>query len=650
MTSSNSQLFSKLIVAIAILVLLAGVYMRWSHARATLLWIDEAESAINALTILDHGVPVSHYLSQPLYENTLTKPFPESEEYEFKDSSYSEKGFAVYHGWLPFYAIAGAQLLLGIAPDELDPVSGSPLHSVEDIFIRSLAPRIPSLLFAAFYLIVVFILVYQVSGPPAALTSLIWLSVGSKAVEFGHQARYYSLTLLMSAVCALAVWKLYKKGRTRDYVLLGIAEGLLFHTHHLSAVIFAATCLVLIPRILMHDRWFIKSLLAAGIAGSITIPWAWWSGFFGTATSVPMAFQLFESLSDWVRYFQDRILVFILLLLIGSALPVSRWAERKEWKHPSPYASNNLPAIFFLIVWMLVAVVAFHLLVPAASFFMSRLTLILFTPVGILLGIALSEFCPRKFGLQILAAALLPLTLLYLSNHLPKNPRSFIHEQNRMASMIAFLEEQELKQPFRIFAAATDHHIWKYYTGLPIQSIAPVRKSFLSEYPHTIVYLDNPWLVYYPSYEEVDKYASMAGRVLTNEEIAKYWTILVEDLMVKTLERRGIAVSEEHQHVIPDYFIELRQNLKLANEGMIREALDLWKTQIIFKSVDSSEFQDFWLSFFYRFVDYPSRIGEHSNVYPVLQKSDITFLPNAASIAFRYDPLSPQPPQESEPK
>ena len=47
---------------------------------------------MNALTILEHGVPRGEYLGLPIYENTLTEPWPGNREYEFRDSSYTAKG------------------------------------------------------------------------------------------------------------------------------------------------------------------------------------------------------------------------------------------------------------------------------------------------------------------------------------------------------------------------------------------------------------------------------------------------------------------------------------------------------------------------------------------------------------------------------
>src|SRR5215472_3693291 len=89
-----------------ILVLAAAFAIRVRYIAASPLWVDEAESSINALTTLQKGYPTDSYLGLPLYENTLVQQWPESAEYEFRDSSYSDKHYAVYHGWLPLYSIA----------------------------------------------------------------------------------------------------------------------------------------------------------------------------------------------------------------------------------------------------------------------------------------------------------------------------------------------------------------------------------------------------------------------------------------------------------------------------------------------------------------------------------------------------------------
>src|SRR5690242_10910461 len=85
-------------IVLLLLCLIAGIALRVSFIESETLWVDEAESSINALTILERGYPADRYLGLPIYENVLLTASPGSDEYEFKDPSYSDRGMAIYHG------------------------------------------------------------------------------------------------------------------------------------------------------------------------------------------------------------------------------------------------------------------------------------------------------------------------------------------------------------------------------------------------------------------------------------------------------------------------------------------------------------------------------------------------------------------------
>ena len=138
-------------IALVCVILLWSVGLRVWHLEATLFRVDEAESTINALTILERGYPASQYLGLPLYENTLTEPWPDSAEYEFRDSSYSSRGFAVYHGWLPLYAIAASLAAFGIEPD-LPAREPAVRHSPEEMLRMTRAARLPAVLFGLLFI------------------------------------------------------------------------------------------------------------------------------------------------------------------------------------------------------------------------------------------------------------------------------------------------------------------------------------------------------------------------------------------------------------------------------------------------------------------------------------------------------------------
>lgn len=137
--------------------LVAGIYLRSIDISDRPLEVDESESAINALTILDHGYPTHVYSGLPIFENTLSQPWPEHPEYEFRDSSYTQDGVAIYHAWLPLYAMAAALKLAGIEPDP-PTTELRPRHGPEEFATRIAVPRIPSLVFSAVFLLAMFAL------------------------------------------------------------------------------------------------------------------------------------------------------------------------------------------------------------------------------------------------------------------------------------------------------------------------------------------------------------------------------------------------------------------------------------------------------------------------------------------------------------
>ena len=166
----RSRLIEALLVA---LVLTAAFAVRMFYLDERPFWVDEAESSINALTILENGYPTDTYLGIPIYENTLIQPWPGNEEYEFRDLSYSDKHVAVYHGWLPLYAIAGSFALHGVAPDEVNGTQ-SIRHDLGERKRRTRAARLPAIVFGLLFLGVVFVGGKKIYGLDAAFQSDEW--------------------------------------------------------------------------------------------------------------------------------------------------------------------------------------------------------------------------------------------------------------------------------------------------------------------------------------------------------------------------------------------------------------------------------------------------------------------------------------------
>ena len=276
-------------VCLMILVIAGGVALRVPDLDEYPFWVDEAESAINALTILQHGYPTDTYLGLPIFENTLIQPWPDNPEYEFRDISYSDRHVAVYHGWLPLYAIAASFAISHIAPDAPDPLH--PIkHDLNERRRITRAARMPAVLFGAGFLVLVFVGANLIYGRDAAWAALILGSIHPWHIALSRQARYYSAQVLLSTACCVLVWLMIRRGRWRHFVLAGLGFVLLFHTHLLSFVTAAMVVLFVSPMIVKHQKDAIVKMAAfCLIVAGGTLPWLVLTGFLTHQGHIPRA-------------------------------------------------------------------------------------------------------------------------------------------------------------------------------------------------------------------------------------------------------------------------------------------------------------------------------------------------------------------------
>ena len=88
LTAADTRARARTLRHVAIGVLLVGALaLRVGSVLAGPFWADEAETGINAFSILQTGLPRSEYLGIPVYENMVVREWPSQPEYEFKDIS-----------------------------------------------------------------------------------------------------------------------------------------------------------------------------------------------------------------------------------------------------------------------------------------------------------------------------------------------------------------------------------------------------------------------------------------------------------------------------------------------------------------------------------------------------------------------------------
>ena len=619
-------------------LLLVGVVLRGYDLASVPLWVDEAESAINALTIRQTGLPVDTYLGLPIYENLLTEPWPEHAEYEFRDSSYSDKGVAIYHGWLPLYSVAASQLLFGVEPDT-DESALTVQHDDADITRRVVAARLPSVLFGAAFLALLFVTAREMYGRDAGFAALLFGGVAEPFVLAARQARYYSLTLALSVACCLFAWRIYKHGRWRDFLPAGVLFGLLFHTHILTFVVLCATCLLALPAVVRRPGWPAKMATTAAIVTGIVLPWVLLTGFLGQAADVPAARDMLRFPGDLLAYPLRRIeFVAIAFVSLIWAVAVAVVPQKLPERLVAPMRGHGF-AFVYLIAWGVIGLAAFTLLVPAASYFLKRLILAVMGPGALLTGVFAAAVAraiwPQRSGLVACGGVAL---LLIAGGFLPFGWPYRKADATPQQKLIAFLRTQEFAPGTRFYATPNEHLTIQYLTGLPAQSVAPVRREFLNEWPGEVVVID-PVIPFVPYGGEGIRQVALRHDVELTEDESTAWELRLRNALVRR-EAAKVAgnVVPPPEPTLPDFAREVIEEQRQLTAGLLEGDWSLTRENAaVFRDQPIEHWGQWWPVFFYRFVDWPSRAGENLN-YAGRVRGGTAFVLESGWVVYRCPP------------
>lgn len=623
--------------ALLLAAVACAVGLRWPGMAHHAPFIDEAESAINALTILQHGVPTGSYLGLPIFENTLTEPWPESAEYEFRDTSYSSRGLATYHGWLPLYAIAASYWLSGIAPDELPAGEPRALRTVPEIQARILAARAPSAVFAVGFVVALFLAGRSLHGVEAGLAAAWAGALSTECVELSIQARYYSATLALSALAGWTVWRLRTRERRADWLFAAAALAALFHTHLLAFAIVSALLLPPLVRAFAAGRARMV-LPALALLAAATVPWLVLSGYFEGPVGGPSARELLEFPEDYWAYFAARpelTAALAVLALFSGGL----WLLRERLPPRATEAlAAALPGLSYCAAWLVVAYFAFLLGMPAASAFHWRLTLIVLPAAllaaGICAAAAVRWLLPR--GPALSAALVLAVSLVASGRAFAREGRVEI-QTSGLGELIEHVRGMELSRGTRLYALPNQHLVLQWTTGLPVQSIAPVRREFLRTIASEVVLFEtaSPW----PPVQRaaVVRCSSEAGLQLSEEQSSAWSEQLRTRLRREELAGRVASLEPPVEDGLPDWtacVLEAQRTRRTDADYGVDFAS---QNPAMFRGSPARDFVGFWPHFFYRFVGPEERSGEGLNYACLLSRAHARVL-HSGWVVYRCPP------------
>src|SRR5687768_16079962 len=111
------------------------------------------------------------------------------------------------------------------------------------------------------------------------------------------------------------MWRIYRYGRWRDYLMTAALLTLLFYTHLLGFLIAFVMFAVTTAMVLRHDRAIGKILTTASIVGACAAPWVLFTGFLDQRADLPPARAFLSFPADLIYYPLARIPYLILPLL-----------------------------------------------------------------------------------------------------------------------------------------------------------------------------------------------------------------------------------------------------------------------------------------------------------------------------------------------
>jgi hypothetical protein len=620
-----------LLVAVA-----AGVAVRWPLLETTPFWVDEAESTINGLTILDKGYPADEYLGIPIFENTLVRPWPDHPEYAFRDLSYSDKGFAVYHGWLPLYAIAASLKLHGIegGPARRSPFRAAPLDGLKRL---TEAARLPGVVFAVAYIVVCYLAGRSIYGRDAGFAASLGAALFTADIDLSVQARYYSAQVFLGTASVYATWMVWNQGRWRDYLGAAVIFGLLFFTHLTTFVaalivfgVFAGFSCAQRPGSLV--RLAVFAVLVGGPAAA----WVFATGFLNQMGWIPPARDYLQLPEDLLTY---SIAKTTNVVLVGCFAAAILAATLRKHSIPERFAAplrQAAPGFTLLALWIVVSYSVFLWSIPAASLFDNRLRYG-YRGASVLLAAVFFSTLGRMLAqrVSIRAALIVGAILVVVNGSSIAAPKRQHKTWSAVTAFLEYIEQTGVDRYQRLYAIPNSHLILAVYSGLPWQSITPIRRSFLDSLQGEILFADFEDLPLAEEYLAPERLlqAAMESNVYLGKDEASR---LSETLMLAyyvdppgSRFRADFSVRAETPEYVSSLFEEARRKRETQ--------LELGP---IFRGYHARNWREWVKIWHYRFVAPENRENANADLSARFQNGQVDLLVKSGWVFIRTDPAA----------
>jgi hypothetical protein len=322
----------------------------FGNLSSSILWQDEAQTALISQTILDRGMPYGHdgvnHLSQEL------------------GAEYGDEYIWKWHTWLPFYFVAASFKLFGAG---------------------TFSARLPFVIFGIATIVLAYFFARRLwKDRHNAVMAAALLTFSVPFLLLSRQCRYYSMAAFF-ALLGLYAYVGMTENKRRSVLLFVVASFLLFHTHYIYCVGLLGTAGLHV--LLMKRKHWKKVILSCAGITLICLPWILWLStskysqqYGGSLLSFSNAWKQTTTYgSDILKY------VFPVALL---AIPLVVLVVRKVQKEPLLTRDPEFwKALTIPVLFVVLTVGSLSLTAPAPFFrYLAPVLPIVLILGGLLLG------------------------------------------------------------------------------------------------------------------------------------------------------------------------------------------------------------------------------------------------------------------------
>lgn len=432
------------------------------------LWQDEAESALNSLTISSGNlIPKGSADDNPALLHEWALYYKANDpKYEYLPTHFLETHYVTLHGWLPIYFIR-----LGI-----------------EIFGKNeFGPRFFSVVFFGLSLVTLYMMLRRISSPALALWVVAYFSLIPTMLGFAMEARYYAYTLFFSIFGVFSFWRFTQNQSGVRFWVWIASEVMLYYTYlsafFLHQVVFGLFIL-LIRRDLLR-----KYIIYAVFVGMFALPHILVTKFPILALRVParhsidaVSLLMFFPLLEWNLLLVLSAIAFFSIFIVRSGKNV---LQRRSFE-----VGWNFDLLCFLMVGIGYLLISYTS--PKASFYPR-----VFLPViPFVIYAALSRISPggdnhRDFKkLRVVIFTFIILLLFF--NPIRKGDAANVRDlfalkfkpnqgqtsdPSWVLDALKYIKYTSARKP--LILTSFDHFVVAYYSDYKVDLLWPLKKEYI---------------------------------------------------------------------------------------------------------------------------------------------------------------------------